>query len=461
MKKIILLAVVLFSCSVQAEQDSLFAQKVDRMLNAPVLKNATVGIEMWEAERREVIYAHNSNKLFSPASNMKIVVSLGALVFLKPEYRFETDVFVDSGNLYIKGCGDPSLCTDDLEKISEKLIERGVTRIEDMIYDDGYFDEKEFGRGWIEEDEAYGFNARISALSLNRNCVRISVKPGKETGDKVRFALYPRTDFVQVRNLASTGQIDSLIVQRKSVNDRNVIVLRGVMKKGAKGRTFTRHIDNPSLYVATVFKEMLEEHGMQIAGKLRRGESPVSCVPVYRHISKPLVQLIYDMNKWSLNFYADQILKAIGARVLGAPGSFEKGSLEIKRLLTVLGLTEEEFRMYDGSGLSRYNLISPHGIVKVLAGALAQTDIRPEFLSSLPVAGVDGTLESRMGGSHSLRRVRAKTGTMRGVSSLSGYVLMNDNREVIFSIIMNNYTCPARLIREIQDNIVRLITSEL
>lgn len=466
MRKVLILVILIFSSILNAEESKLFKEKIDSILQSPVLKPATIGIEIVGANEdgesaTRPYYSRNSEKLFVPASGAKIIISLAALSLLKPEYRFKTEIFFDSRNLYIKGYGDPSLQTQDLQEIVDKIIEKGIKRIENIVCDDSYFDPQETGEGWVEEPEAFGFNARISALSLNNNCVRIFIKPAEKPGKEAKFILYPRSNFVGVINDARTGDKDSLIVERKLIGGRNYLVLKGEISKESSGKTFVRHIENPALHTAIAFKKVLENRGIKVKGKISKREIPDSQKPIYTHYSAPLVHLIYEMNKESINFYADQILKTIGAELLEPPGSFEKGRLKLREFLEGIGLSENEFMLYDGSGLSRYDLISPQGIVKVLLYGLSDTEIRPEFLSSLSTAGIDGTLEQRLGDSSSTRKVRAKTGTMLGISSLSGYVQTEKGNLIVFSIMMNNYTASASLIRKIQDNIVELIITAL
>jgi len=481
MKKILILIILLFLShssrlvgTPTSTISTVFQEKLDQILQNPVLKPATIGIEIIGANEEgesstRPYYSRNSEKLFVPASGAKIIISLAALSLLKPEYQFKTEVFLDSesDNLYIKGSGDPSLNTKDLELIADKIIEHGIKRIENIIYDDSYFDQQEIGEGWIEEPEAFGFNARISALSLNNNCVRIFIKPAETPGKEVKFMLYPETNFIGVINTAYTGHKDSLYVERKLIVSRNYLVLKGEIRKESPGKTFIRHIENPSLYTATVFKEILEDMGIEVKGIVEARASTYpdeildSLKPIYIHYSEPLLHLIYEMNKESINFYAEQILKTIGAELSEPPGSFGKGRLKLQEFLKNIGLEKNEFMIYDGSGLSRYNLISPKGVVKVLLYGLRDPEIGPEFLSSLPIAGIDGTLQKRLRGSSAVRKVRAKTGTMRSISSLSGYVQTEKENLIVFSIIMNNYTAPASIIRKIQDNIVELIISEL
>lgn len=442
-------------------QTTLFEEKINHILQEPVLKSALVGIEIAETGDGKSIYSYNSEKLFLPASNIKIITALTAFTLLNPEFRFKTEVYCDSLDLYIKGYGDPTFCTEDLWKVAEKVVECGIRKVRNIIYDDSYFDDKETAEGWIEEAVAYGFNSRISALSLNRNCIKIFIKPGDSIGDEIKFILYPKTEFVEVINLASTGDKDSIYIDRKFKENKNYVILRGTLKRNSKGETFIRHIATPSIYTATVFSEILQKKGVDVIGRVIKGQISDSLHLIYSHFSEPLVHLVYEMNKESINFYADQILKTIGAECLGPPGSFEKSVMVVSNFLDSLGLTQEEFRLYDGSGLSRYNLISPRGIVKVLLKGAEKSEINPEFMSSLPTSGVDGTLRFRLRSSRTIRRIRAKTGTMMGINSLSGYTLTNKDNLIAFSIIINNYTVRTPLIKEIQDRILRLIINEL
>lgn len=435
---------ILYPCIITG--DTSFNKKLNSILAKSELKNASIGIEILDAEQDKILYSKNSEKCFLPASTMKIFTSFAALKFLGPEYRFKTEIYFNSENLCIKGYGNPELKTTDLLEIADKLIDLGIVNINNLIYDNSFFDEQGIGNGWVYEHEASAFNARISALSLNENCVEISIR-GKNR------KLYPETKFVDV--IDSTDTKNLFTVRRKLIKDKNCIIIKGNPKR--KRWCFKKNIDYPSLYTATVFKEILESKGIKVQGAIIKGSPDASYIRVYIHFSSPLVHLIYYMNKESSNFYAEQILKAIGAEITGPPGSSEKGIAGIDELLRDIGIPKEECCIYDGSGLSRYNLVSPGAIIKVLSSALSQWRIREEFMTTLPLAGVDGTLKNRFRKTEYIGKVRAKTGTMLSVSSICGYANTLGDNLIIFSIIINNHTLSTHSIKEIENEILKVI----
>lgn len=465
-RKILILASFLISSFSFADSTyTVFNAKMDSLLSAS-LQKINFGIEVMNADAEQIIYSKNSESMFIPASNTKILTSLSALAILGPQYTFKTEVFYDDTNLYIKGYGNPELKVGHLDELADSVINYGLTEVNDIIYDNSYFDEDEVGSGWVYDPGSPNSSPKISALSLNKNCVELSVCPDKS--NKIR--VHPRTKYYTILDSTSAdGQ--GLSMEVKTVEEKYYIILRGSSKEKSN---FRRNVSNPPRFTATVFKELLEQKGVKIKGKLIKGtintefnpttadsDSIEFCTKICSHSSAPLLHLIYYMNKNSDNFYAEHILKAVGAVGVGIPGSFEKGTITLYGLLRNIGLTTNDIRVFDGSGLSRYNLISPHGLVKVLSSAISKWGIRDEFISSLPLSGIDGTLKNRLRTNGCKGNIRAKTGTMLSVSSLSGYIYTVKNNLVIFAIMMDNYVLDTKTIKKIEDKIVELIIEEL
>jgi PBP4 family serine-type D-alanyl-D-alanine carboxypeptidase len=471
-----LLLFFLSSCSVNrpvylAEEIPIRGE-INTILRDSLLTQATVGIKVVSTRADTVLYEHNADKLFKPASNMKLLTSATALVKLGPEYRFKTAVYKDGdlingkifGNLYLKGFGDPDLKTSDLEELVRDIKWLGITEIKgDLIADDSYFDNIRQGAGWAWDEPPVYWNARIGALSLNENLIKVRVKPGKKVNDSVRVEVEPKTGYVKLDNQGVTGKIgfeSNLIVGRTLEKDTNLIAVAGTVAVNSKGMIVYRNLENPPLYTITVFKELLEKSGIKVNGNVKIDTIPsFSIIEVGTNFSKPLVEILYYMNKVSSNFVAEQILKTLGATFISEPGTSEKGISVIKDFMSQIGVDSTKHRAVDGSGLSPYDLISPSQVVELLMFMYKNFECQPEYLTSLPVSGIDGTLRKRMNEPQILREVRAKTGTLSGASCLSGYAATKKGDVLAFSIMMNNFLGSANSIREIQDRICNILVN--
>jgi PBP4 family serine-type D-alanyl-D-alanine carboxypeptidase len=403
---------------------------------------------------------------------MKLLTSATALVKLEPEYKFKTAVYGNgdlkderlSGNLYLKGWGDPDLNTEDLKELVRDIKWHGITEIDgDLIADDSYFDDIRQGAGWAWDEPPAYWNARIGALSLNENLIEVRVKPGKKIGESVRVSLEPPTNYVKIVNGGVTGIIgfeSNLIVDRVLAKDTNIIAIAGTLAVDSKGIIVYRNLENPPLYTITVFKELLEKSGIKFSRNIRIDTfSPDSTVELGVHYSKPLVEILYYMNKASSNFVSEQVLKTLGAIFDSEPGTSEKGIGVIKDFMCQIGVDSTRYRAVDGSGLSTYDLVSPSQIVNLLVCMYRSFEYQPEYLTSLPIAGIDGTLRKRMKEPSISRKVRAKTGTLSGASCLSGYVATKSGDVLAFSVMMNNFLGDINSIREIQDSICKALVN--
>ena len=199
------------------------------------------------------------------------------------------------------------------------------------------------------------------------------------------------------------------------------------------------NVASPGLYAGEVFKEFLLREGVKAVGRVVTGTTPASAQPYYEHSSRPLGIVAYGLNKFSNNFMAEQLCMALGAKVHGAPGTREKGLSVIRRHLLSCGVPEGEFTLSEASGLSRNNRLSAAALVQVLLAASKDFSYGPEFIASLGVAGVDGTLKEKFAEKDTRRRLRAKTGTLRGVNALAGYGLSPDNKRFAFAVIVNSH----------------------
>ncbi len=437
------------------------ARRIDTAIDtSEFLKPAVTGVMVTDLGGR-VLYSRNGEKLFTPASTAKVFTAVASLHYLGSEYRFETHLYTDAAkNVYIKGFGDPSFSTGDLYSMAVHFAQMGVRKVNDIVVDDSYYDTLRLGHGWMWDDDPYPFMARLSALSLDWNIIEVTVRPTK-VGKPPAVSIFPPSRFIKVKNEAVT--VDSgrtrIKVNRVLVDNENWVVVSGKIRKGSKEVVRYRNIENPTLHVGYVFASMLKELGVRVAGRVRRDTVPSNATLIYVHRSKPLFEIVADMLKASNNQKAEMLLKAVGAAVDSPPGTSAKGIKAVKLLLSeqVLGADTLQFRLVDGSGLSRYDLISPKLHVSLLRWAFQNRKLMPEFLTAMPIGGVDGTLEKRMQWDSGGRHVRAKTGTMSGVSALTGYVWPDGKQPLVFSILMNNFVGSARHAQAVQDEIVRAI----
>lgn len=445
-------------------------KNIQKALNTSILKNAEIGIQIVSMKSGEVVYELNPEIALNPASNTKLVTSAVALVFLKPEYRFSTSVYrsgslkngVLSGDLYLRGGGDPSLSYEGLLSLAQDIYNTGIRTITgNIVGDDSFFDDEREFSGWNDFERAY--SGRISALSLNFNAVRLMVKPSSRSGVAPKIILEPPTSYVNIKNKAVTlssknGIYASFSNPEEPAVEETLVVRGKISTKSTYGVSAYVYVNNPSLFATTTFKDALERIGITVKGSPILGKIPKKSKRVAAYSSESLSRIICDSNKVSNNFVAEQILKTLGAEILGAPGTTEKGIQVIQKFLTELSIPPDTYVLENGSGLSRNNRLSAEQIVTLLTHMHDDFEVRSEFLASLAIAGIDGTLRSRLQDTQAERRLRAKTGAIRSVSCLSGYAASKDNEVFAFSIMMNEYSSGGYGIQKIQNQIGLLLT---
>ncbi len=476
--------IFLFSCAATtlglksgAQQEPLarLQAQIDGILQDSVLQQTRVGIQVVEVNSGRVWYQRNARELFHPASNLKLLTTATALARLGADFRFKTQVLADSaalrdsviqGTLYLKGYGNPDLTDDDLRWMVKELQRQGIRRIEgDLVCDASYFDSLYWGKGWMWDDTSSPDFAPISALAVNDNCVTVWVQPGKTPGDSLKVWMEPPTAYMRIENrgvsVDSTDsvQIRHFKVERKWVTPENTILVQGGMAVGSSPKRYRIEVLNAPLYVGTRFKEIAAELGVTITGTVREGTTPSHTRVLVKHHSPELTQVVYNINKISDNLSAEMLLKTLGAELKGVPGSAEKGTRVVREFLAEIGIDSTRYEMVDGSGVSRYNVVTPELMVKLLRWMYKHFPIQAEYQASLPIAGRDGTLKKRMLGTAAEGKLHAKTGTLRGVSTLSGYTETADGEILAFSIMMEHFVVRAKQIRQVQDRIGALLSN--
>lgn len=444
---------------------TLLKNEVDKILDDTLFVQVSANIKIISLEDNSILYERSANSLVHPASNIKLITTAAALTELDTNYQFITELYVEdynpnkktAKNIIIKGYGDPDFSFADLDTFVQAIINTGIIIITgNIIVDDTYFDDTRWGRGWMWDDESDPDTPCISALSINKNCINITL-----ITDATTSYLYsdPITDFVTLINNTkkTTGTSNKPIkIKNLFLNNHNTIVAEGefIPYKRYRQKISLR---NPSLYVGTLFKESLQKKGIAVLGEVISAPTNPKAMKLYQ-ISRHIKDVVVSMNKISDNLAAENIVKILGAKKFGPPGTFENGLYVIRNYLSQLNIDTTKLSIADGSGVSRYNLISPNQITQFLTAVYSQPKIFPVLLESLPIGGIDGTLSNRMTNNLNCKNVKGKTGTLNDVSCLSGYIKTLDDETLAFSIMMQHFVYPVDAYRKAQDKICSLLT---
>ncbi len=457
-----------------------FWLQMDDIFNDPNFSNAEWGVLIQSLETGEYFYKRNEDKLFRPASNLKLFTSAAGLILLGSEYRFSTSLFMNGsldgsilrGNLIVQGGGDPTISgrfhKGDIYKVfndwADSLIASGIDEIDgNIIGDDNLFDDVGLGSGWSWDYETYWFSAPSGAISFNDNCVDIYVSTDS-SGKKAKINTIPDTKYISIVNdvaIVTKDTATSIDVYRE--RGTNIVKVFGTLKKGKDSVKTFATINNPTQYSMVILKEVLEKKGIAVTGyaiDIDDVEDPIDYTNMehlFVYYSPYLKDVIKVINKNSQNFFSEQLLKTIGLEKEGY-GTAENGIRAVLGVLQEMGINPDGLVMVDGSGLSQSNLVSPRHFVNLLTYMYKSNYFVP-FYNSLPIAGVDGTLGKRMKGTKAENNVRAKTGYLGYGRSLSGYAYTGDNEPVAFSIIANNFTVPVKLAENIQDLVCLRLTN--
>jgi serine-type D-Ala-D-Ala carboxypeptidase/endopeptidase (penicillin-binding protein 4) len=431
-----ILAVLLFSAPPASAGIDL-----DRALANPGFNLRRTSIIVVDAQSGELLGAHQPDLALNPASCAKILTSATALRTLGPDYRFSTNFYADRqpgggtiGTLYVTGRGDPSLVTEELWEAAQGLRAKGLTRATDGIaIDNSFFDSFEFPRKQGNDGRAY--TAKTSAVAVNFNSLGVQVGPGARAGGPAAVELSPAIEGYRI--------INKLVTQPKfAVNiafqDSDVMVT-GRVPKLFEPQIFWRSVPDPVLYAGEVIRWVFAQNGIELLGPVRAAHVPANAVQLANESSRPLAQIVADMNKFSNNFIAEQLLKHLGGVRRGAPASTEKGVAVVRDYLATLGIAPNTYEMENGSGLSEQTRVSARQLATVLVSMYRDRSLREPFLSSLSVLGVDGTMKGWGRNAPELAGVLlAKTGTINGVSSLAGFMPMGNGRMAAFAILAND-----------------------
>src|SRR5712692_6480586 len=444
-----------------------FAARAGDLLGTMPTSKGQWGLLIVDAESGNTLFEQNADKYFVPASNMKLFTTALALAKLGPEYRFHTTLEtpgaiskegVLGGDLVLVGRGDPNLSNRKfpyelkeefdgpqekaLAELADAAAAKGVKEISgDVVGDDSYFPRERYPNGWEIDDMVWEYGAAISAIVVDDNTVALTLTPGELAGNAVQATVTPATPDFTVENNVTTSAADvkpDLTLTREPGS--NLVVVRGSLPAKSAPRKLVLAIEEPAQHAATLLKRLLEERGVKVAGvaRARHDHAEVDGEPVVlaEHVSAPLGDTVKLINKISQNLHAEMLLRTVARQsgVWATPDELMKIPADF---YATAGISPGDVIQTDASGLSRHDLVTPRAIVTLLAFAQKQPWFGP-YYASLPVAGVDGTLEDRMKNTPAAGRIHAKTGSVEHVRTLSGFAETPSGRRVIFSFLSNN-----------------------
>ncbi len=450
---------------------------LDRIFGAPLTDHALWGVEVKSLDTGRIWYARNARTLMMPASNMKIVTLAAAIQTLGWDYRFKTtlettgtiDAGVLNGDLIVRGTGDPTINTREkrataiFDEWAAALKTAGITRIDGKVIGDASaFDSRGLGQGWAWDYLQDSYAAPVSALELNENTATLTVRPGPNPGDAARLELSPGTGLGLVHHVTTgaPGSRTSIDVDRPPAGAW--LDITGTIAVDATPFSDEVAVASPSLYFAHSLLNALVARGIDVRGlpadvEDRRGVTPIITAAPRRVLvetqSPPLREIATVMMKVSQNLYAETLLKAIGVAKTGT-GTTAAGRDAAREIFTAWNVPTT-YVQADGSGLSRYDYVT----AEMLVALLERLHSDAAFIATLPVAGKDGTISTRMRATRAEANAVAKTGSISNVRALSGYVKTRDGETLAFSVLANNFTVPAATINWMADLAVETLAN--
>lgn len=462
--------------------------RVAEVLKRPELSAAMVGVKVVSLDTNRTLFEENANKLLRPASNMKLYTVAAALDRLSPDYRFTTSVYAKTSpdaagtlksDLIVYGRGDPSIAArfnngdylKAIDNLAARIAATGLKRVEgDLVGDETYFKGPQYGSGWEWEDLQWWYGAEVSALTVNDNALDLFVNPGQEVGASASITTGPPDPLLTIVNRVTTapkGSRRDLTIHRGL--GENVLNISGSIALDDSGYSAAVGISHPALLFVYLLRASLAQKGVIVTGKSvttgpvthtipntvgasftidgngSSSSARAGLVEIATMQSPPLSSIAAETLKVSQNLYTELILRTLG-KVISPPvsstvgDSSENAGIEVvKAFLKEAGINSEALVLTDGSGLSRNDMVTADATLALLT----YMNRRPQsyaFRESLPIAGVDGTLRNRFKGTAAEKNVRAKTGSLSSAASLSGYLTTASGENLVFSIMVNNFS---------------------
>jgi D-alanyl-D-alanine carboxypeptidase/D-alanyl-D-alanine-endopeptidase (penicillin-binding protein 4) len=472
--------------------------RIEEIVRQPALEHGFFAVKIVSLDNGQNIYEQNAEKFVRPASNMKLYTVAAAFDRLTADYHFMTSVYAREkledgkvkGDLIVYGRGDPSLAArfndgdyfKGINALADRIVAAGVKRVKgDLVGDESWFNGAPLGSGWEWEDLQWSYGAQVSALTVNDNAIDLTAKPGDKVGAPVTITAGPPATFMTIVNRATTsarGSKSDLQIYRGL--GANTLEISGTLPLGDNGFTGGAAIGDPALAFVTMLKEALVKRGVKIDGRVRTvdarsgksiipnptpGSAPATLpqpppVEIATVQSPPFSLIASQTLKPSQNLYTEIILRTLGKLTAVSPNQTNEdaGLIVVRNFLRQAGANESDLYLNDGSGLSRNDMITANATVQLLT-FMSKHRYFTQFRNALPIAGIDGTLRTRMKGTPAEGNVHAKTGSLSSVASLSGYVTTAAGEHLVFSMMLNNYPDASAVRRDSIDAIAVLLAS--
>ncbi len=483
---------------------------VHEMLSDPEAARGFWGVYAVSLDSGRTIIALNQDKLFTPASNAKLFTTAAVFGLIGPDYRFKTTVetlgTLDkygrlNSDLILVGRGDPNLSgrilpynmhterktpsIQVLQNLADQLVQHGLKYIDgDVVADDSYFVFERYGEGWSQDDLAREWGAPVSALTINDNVIFVNVMPADRPGERAFLNIAPFPEYYKIDNRVMTTPSGSgpRTVSINREPGSNQLTFWGNIPQDDPGFGEALAIEDPADFTARLFRQLLEERGVTIYGKSRTHHTELASTQTFSvtslasgggdssrppnptpmvlasYQSQPVTQDLRVINKVSQNLHAELMLRLLG-KEKGTSGSIEGGLEVLRGFLVNAGVKPNQFVFYDGSGLSREDLVTPQAIVTLLRYC-RQQPWGQSYLDTLPIAAVDGSLADRFRSTPAAGAVRAKTGSLSHVYSLSGYATTQSGDHIVFSVVTNNNNMPTKKALDTIDHVVERLVAD-
>lgn len=420
---------------------------VDKLINR-LNPNVNLGIVVFDLNSGETLYKRNADHLFIPASNMKLFSEAATLMALGPDYRFKNQLSTSAGqlqegvlhgNLYLHLSGDPSFTRNDLNQLLSKLKDWNITAIEGNIFIDSSLTSiPAYPPGWLAADLAYSYGAPIAPLMVDANRLTVTVNPGAKVGDPAIVEVDDGGGTINLTNQAQTKATEKGCGVGFTLDPENNLTVRGCVGLGQWAVQQRLAIKHPLVYIDGMIKSQLAKANIQFNGKIDLGRAPAGSLLIATEYSKPVSQLMADTLKPSDNLYADSLYLHAAAKINGSPVNWNQAEPVVKKFLQQqTGIDFSKATFTDGSGLSRYNMVTPEQTLALLKFLYQRFSLAYEYIAALPISGRDGTLQKRFNTPGQQGFIRAKTGTMTGMNSLSGYLYTANGHTLAFAMYIN------------------------
>jgi D-alanyl-D-alanine carboxypeptidase/D-alanyl-D-alanine-endopeptidase (penicillin-binding protein 4) len=451
------------------------AAELDSAFSGPEFARAMWGVVVQSLDNGEVLYRRNAERLVMPASNMKLVTSSAALVQLGADFRYRTVVAARgtrrgdtlAGDLMVVGRGDPTFSqhvtggTDVLASLrpwADSLRARGIRAVTGSVAGDGtWFTDAPLGQGWAWDYLGDAYAAPVGALQFNEGFAVLEVTPGEAAGAPARLALLPSEAPLRIFGSVTTAPRDSNVnsVDFSRAPFTDSVTVSGRLSAGRRPARLEVAVLDPTRYFEAALTQVLREAGVAVLGQASPAVATADTLFVWQ--SAPLRDILPPLLKPSQNQIAETLLRTLGGQTRNV-ASVDSGRAAVQETLRGFGIADDAYVIADGSGLSRYDYVAPETLARILLGMARRPDF-DLFYQALPIAGVDGTIASRMRGTAAANNVHAKTGSIANVRSLSGYVTTADGERLVFVMIANHFTAPRRVVEVVQDHVLERLAN--